>query len=214
MFDKNMFEKICKLKCSIDELKSFNKSISRKEFDLDNPFEKYYALDTILNCIRLYQDKIVSAKFLEYWTNAYNWIIMGGFRGKASDETERTVTIDSILIWQISDWLDSLSFFDGDESFLTLDDYKKAFRSLDSIYRNYSKWKVFYSFTGEKYDDGTPVQDICILLANDKKRIYTCLYSDGCDFNEYVFENATLVENIDTVAAELKKRATRTGHFK
>ena len=51
MFDRVMFEKICGLTCTYDELKCFNSKIDEKEFDVDNSFEKYYSLDVILKCM-------------------------------------------------------------------------------------------------------------------------------------------------------------------
>ena len=87
MFDKIMFEKIFNLTCSFDELKHFNFKIDEKEFDVDNCFEKYYSLETILKCIQLHKDKRISGKYLAYWSNAYNWIIMGGFKGKRLQRT-------------------------------------------------------------------------------------------------------------------------------
>ena len=48
MFDRAMFEKICGVACTLEELKCFNSKIDEKEFDIDNSFEKYYSLDVIL----------------------------------------------------------------------------------------------------------------------------------------------------------------------
>ena len=59
--------------------------------------------------------------------------------------------IKTLLIWEISDWLDGLSFFDGDTEFLNLDDYKNTFTSLNSIYKNPDKWTIYYAFTNEEY---------------------------------------------------------------
>ena len=91
MFDKNLFEKICNLSCSLKELKCFCSRIDKKEFDTDNAFSKYYSLDTVLRCIQLCQDKRISGQYLAYWACAYNWIIMGGFKGKENDENEKSL---------------------------------------------------------------------------------------------------------------------------
>ena len=197
MFDKNLFEKICKVTCTLDELKAFNHKINKKEFDLENPFAKYYNLNSILHCINLRIKGFVTDKFLAYWANAFNWIIMGGFETKYNDDTEKSISLETLLIWEISDWLDSLSFFDGDTEFLNLDDYKNTFTSLNSIYKNPDKWTIYYAFTNEEYDNVEPVNSIVVLLINEKKNLYAQIYSDGCDFKDYPLEKAHLVDDIE-----------------
>lgn len=205
MFDRIMFEKICGVTCTYDELKCFNSKIDEKEFDVDNSFEKYYSLDVILNCIQLYKDRRITDKYLAYWCNAYNWIIMGGFKGKASDENEKNADIATILIWDISDWLDSLSFFDAE--FYVLDEYISNFRILDSIYKNHKKWEIFYSFGTDTYDDGETINDISVLFINKTKNVYYTLTSDGCDFKECVLdEELTETQDIGTIISDLKAK--------
>ena len=72
---------------------------SEKVFDVEDCFEKYYFLDTILRCIRLCKEKRIFAKYLAYWCNAYNWIMMGGFRGKVNDENEKNISLQTMVIW-------------------------------------------------------------------------------------------------------------------
>lgn len=206
MFDKIMFEKICNLTCSFDELKRFNSKIDEKEFDTDNCFEKYYSLETILKCIQLHKDKRISEKYLAYWSNAYDWIIMGGFKGKVNDENERNISIATILIWNISDWLDSLSFYNEDYDY-DLDEYSHTFRILDSIYKNYKKWTAFYSFVTDTYDNGDALNDIMVLLVNDNKGVYYKLFSDGCDFKECIFDESFIeTSNLENIESDLKAR--------
>ena len=205
MFDKALFEKICHVTCTWDELKRFNSKIDEKEFDIDNCFEKYYSLDPILKCIDLYKNKRITDKHLAYWCNAYNWIIMGGFEGKANDEKEKNVDVATILIWDISDWLDSLSFFDA--KYHDLDMYIGNFRILDSIYKNHKKWEIFYSFGTDTYDDYEPVNDISVLFINKTKNVYYTLASDGCDFKECVLdEELTETQDIGTIISDLKAK--------
>ena len=205
MFHKEMFEKICHVTCSWDELKRFNSKIDEKEFDVNNCFEKYYSLDPILKCIDLYKNKRITNKYLAYWCSAYNWIIMGGFKGKASDENEKNVDVATILIWDISDWLDSLSFFDAD--FYDLDEYVSNFRILDSIYKNHKKWEIFYSFCTDTYDDGEAISDINVLFIRKTKNVYYTLASDGCDFKECVLdEELTETQDIGTIISDLKAK--------
>ena len=51
---------------------------------------------------------------------------------------EKKIDVATILIWDISDWLDGLSFFDA--GFHDLDEYVSNFRILDSIYKNHKKY--------------------------------------------------------------------------
>ena len=205
MFDKMMFEKICGVTCTLNELKCFNSKIDEKEFDVDNSFEKYYSFDVILKCIQLYKDKWITGKYLAYWCNAYNWIIMGGFKGKAIDENEKNVDVATILIWDISDWLDSLSFFDAE--FYVLDEYISNFRILDSIYKNHKKWEIFYSFGTDTYDNGEAINDISVLFIHKTKNVYYTLASDGCDFKECVLdEELTETQDIGMIISDLKAK--------
>ena len=207
MFDKLLFKEICNVTCSYEKLKRFNSKIDEKEFDVENSFEKYYSLDSILKCIQLYKDKHVTDKYLAYWCNAYNWIIMGGFKGKASDENEKSVDVATILVWDISDWLDSLSFFDAEYDGYDLETYIDNFRILDSLYKNHKKWDVFYSFGTEAYDNGEPVNDIDVLFVNKSKGVYYVLGSDGCDFKECIMDKEfTEVPDIDTIIADIKNK--------
>ena len=205
MFDRAMFEKICGVACTLEELKCFNSKIDEKEFDIDNSFGKYYSLDVILKCIQLYKDKRITDKYLAYWCNAYNWIIMGGFKGKANDKKKKTIDVATILIWDISNWLDSLSFFNA--QYFDLNKYIGNFRVLDSIYKNLKKWEAFYSFSADTYDDGESVNDINVLFTNKTKNVYYTLASDGCDFKECVLdEELTETQDIGTIISDLKAK--------
>ena len=207
MFDKAVFEKICNVTCPFDELKKFNSKIDEKEFDENQCFEKYYSLESILKCVQLYRDKRITAKHLAYWCNAYNWIIMGGFKGKANDENEKNIDVTTILIWDISDWLDSLSFFDAKCFGLDLDRYISNFRVLDSIYKSHKKWETFYSFNTSIYDDGESINDIRVLFVNKTKNVYYTLASDGCDFKECVLgDELTEVPDIEALISDLKAK--------
>ena len=203
MFDKVLFEKICNITCTLDELKGFNSKIYEKEFDVHNCFEKYYSLDVILKCIQLRKDKRITDKYFAYWCNAYDWIIMGGFKGKANDENENNIDVATILIWEISDWLDSLSFYD--DGFYDLDVYVRNFRVLDSIYKNHRKWEVFYSFGSETYDDGEPINAISVLFINKIKNVYYTLFIDGCDFKKCILNKKMMeVPDIEKMISDLK----------
>ena len=187
MFDAVMFDKICSVSCSDKELRGFNCGLDRREFDMDNAFDKYFSLDSIIKCIDLYKSGKVSDIFVSYWACAYNWIIMAGFRGKDNDENEKDVSLDTLIRWEISDWLDGLSFYDKEcetKDLLGIDDFREAFCSLDRMYKNIDSFTAFYSYTGEFYDNGCPIEDAFILLINHEGREFLFYRCDGCDFRE------------------------------
>lgn len=132
---------------------------------------------------------------------------MGGFKGKASDENEKSIDAATILIWDILDWLDRLSFFDDEYDGDDLSKYISNFRILDSIYKNHKKWDVFFSFGTDTYDDGESINDISVLFISKTKNVYYTLASDGCDFKECVFnEELTEALDIGTIINDLKAK--------
>ena len=171
MYDKKLFEKICNATCSFEELEAFTIKINKKQFDLDNPFEKYYHLDRILWAINRYENKEIDDKYLSYWMNAYNWIIMGGFKIKVGP----SITFTTWLEWEICDWLDSLSFFDDSEDWFNLQDYKNSFTIVDRIYRNRNEWHSVFAHMDEGGDND---QDIVVLAYNDKTNEFVKIYSE------------------------------------
>ncbi len=196
MFDTAMFDKICSVKCSEGELKNFVRGLNRREFDMDNAFDKYYRVETVIKCIELYKSGEISDRIFAYWACAYNWIVMEGFKGKDNDENEKDVSLKTVIRWEISDWLDSLSFcdsYDKSEFLLDIDDYAYALRMMDSLYKNADDLRAFYSYTYMKYDDGEDFGDIYILLINDKSREFIIFENDFCDFRKCTL-HATLCE--------------------
>lgn len=139
MFDKELFERICNVTCSFEELELFVADIDNKEFDLDNAFEKYYRIESIIKAIQLYDDKVIDARYLAYWANAYDWIIMAGFY-----EQNDCVSLKTIIEREISEWLDSLSFFDtfGEDYDI---DYKGNFLFLDKLYKTVDDLQCVYA---------------------------------------------------------------------
>ena len=183
MFDKELFNKICAGMCTFEELESFVTKIDKKEFDLENAFEKYYSIERILFVIDKYKSKQINDKFLAYWANAYNWIIMSGFKVSYYKEKENR-SMKEIVVAEISDWLDSLSFFDDDEEFFDVNDYIKAFSTLDAIYKTTNEWKVEYAPTNEFCEENG---DAWILFINAQKGRYLKIFYGG--YGNYTIEN-------------------------
>ena len=180
MFDKEMYEKIFTVSCTFEELKNFVIGIDKKELDLDNAFQKYYSLDCILSAIQKYKAKQISDKFLAYWACVYNWIISAGlaFQSKTNHK------IKEILSFEISDWLDSLSFFDETEEFFDIEKYINVFSTLDKIYNGINDWEFEYAPTNEFCDENG---DIWLLFINIKEGLFLKLCHDG--YGDYIVGN-------------------------
>lgn len=172
MYNKELLEKICNVTCSFEELELFQIKIDKKEFDLEKPFEKYYDLDKILFAISRYENKEVNDKYLAYWMCMYNWLIMGYFEPVTKDNP---VTFKKWLEWEISDWLDSLSFFDDSDDWYNLEDYKNTFKILDKIYNNLQDWNGCFAHTDEWGDND---DDIVVLAYNEKINEFVKMYGE------------------------------------
>ena len=57
MYNQDFFNKIINLEASQDDLINFNSHIDEQEFDLDEPFTKYYDLKFIIKAIDKYNNK-------------------------------------------------------------------------------------------------------------------------------------------------------------
>lgn len=186
MFDKILFSKICDAECSFDELSGFVKNIDKKEFDVDNPFDKYYCLERIISIIEKYQANIITEKYLACWMNAYNWIIMGGFNVDNGDEP---ISLKEFLIWQICDWLDSLSFFDCGAEY-NLEEYKESFETLDRLYRDCDRCDAMFAPYG--YND----DDVVCLITNARSSYYAMIFSELDFINDKIDMKQTNADDI------------------
>ena len=180
MYNKDLYNKIINASCSFEELELFISDIDKKEFDLDNAFEKYYDLERIIYAINRYENKEVDDKYLAYWMNAYNWIIMAGFKIESKNNE---ISFLDWVVWEISDWLDSLSFFDDSDDWFNLGDYKNSFRIIDEIYKNINDWKCVFAHTDEWGDND---EDVVLLVVNDKTKELVKIYASLDYLNERV----------------------------
>lgn len=191
MFDKKLFKKICEAECSINELEDFVRDIDEKHFDLDCPFEKYYSLERIIAVIEKFQNSQISDKYLAYWMNAYNWIIMGGFK---VDDYNNHISLKKFLMWLICDWIDSLSFFDWGGEF-ELEKYKETFRTLNKVYMDCAECNAVFTPYGDNDDVG-------VLVVNEKSSYFVVLYDESDNVNcEYDIRQS----DIDSIKDEIKR---------
>ena len=180
MYNKDLYNKIINASCSFEELELFISDIDKKEFDLDNAFEKYYGVEKILYAINRYENKEVDDKYLAYWMNAYNWIIMAGFKIESKNNE---ISFRDWVVWEISDWLDSLSFFDDSDDWFNLDDYKNSFKIIDGICKNINEWDCVFAHTDEWGDND---EDVVLLVVNDKTKELVKIYASLDYLNERV----------------------------
>lgn len=163
MFNNENFVKICNMNCTLEELEKFNMDIDNIEYDYDNSFQKYYDVNLILSAVEKYQNGVISDRFLAYWANAYNWIIM------ASEwKNENTFAFKQYIQSEISEMLDSLSFFDEiEKEYYNLKSFKRDFIFLDDVYNHLDDYDVYFRpLTGEYFYD----HDVNIVAVNRKTK--------------------------------------------
>ena len=180
MYNKEVFDKIINATCTFEELEAFVTNIGEKEFDTDKSFEKYYKLERILYVIHRYEKKAIDDEYLSCWMNAYNWIIMSGF--KIESETKEFSFRDWI-VWEIYNLLDGLTFFDDSADGFNIEEYKNSFIIVDKMYKNLNDWSCLIADT-DKFGE---FEDIVVLLTiNYKTKEFVKMYGDLGYLNEDV----------------------------
>ena len=172
MYNKEVFDKIINATCTFEELEAFVIDIDNKEFDTDNTFEKYYKAERILYVIRRYENKEIDDEYLSCWMNAYNWIIMAGFKIESEN---KEFSFQDWVVWEISNLLDGLTFFDDSTDEFNIEDYKNSFIIIDKIYKNLNDWTCFLAHT----DKWRELEDVVVLLTiNYKTKEFVKMYAD------------------------------------
>lgn len=204
MFNKELFEKICDVSCDWSELEKFVINIDKKEFDLNNAFEKYYNVERIICAIEKYRSKKINAKFLAYWSTAYDWIINSGFKIENND---KSVSLKEFLIFEISDWLDSLSFFDDSDDWYDLEEYKNTFKVLDFILQDIDDCEAIYAVEAEDdEDDDYYTHDVTVLIKNVKEKYFIKLYTDCIYPENNVLFTKVLLTDLESQEGQLQKQ--------
>lgn len=204
MFNKELFEKICDVSCDWSELEKFVINIDKKEFDLNNAFEKYYNVERIICAIEKYRSKKINAKFLAYWSTAYDWIINSGFKIENND---KSVSLKEFLIFEISDWLDSLSFFDDSDDWYDLEEYKNTFKVLDFILQDIDDCEAIYAVEAEDDEDNDYyTHDVTVLIKNVKEKYFIKLYTDCIYPENNVLFTKVLLTDLESQEGQLQKQ--------
>lgn len=144
MYDKKLYEGMFNFTSTEQEL---NRPQDKIKYDTVDSFNKYYNIDLVLRAIGMYQDGAISDRYFGHWNCIYCWIIMGGFARKALGNGIRW-----LLIWEISDLLDSLSFTDAgdeldEEGKSNVDYCRDALVALDTVLVNIDMYQFEYAVT-------------------------------------------------------------------
>ena len=167
MYDKKLFEKIINCDASYDELKSFFPQ-NKREYDLDNSFDKYFSLAKTKHAIDLYNSKKIDDNYLSHWACAYYWIFMA-----SNWNSTNNITLKYNIEDEIADWFDSLSFFD--DSMLTdinadyLTNFWDSLQMLYDIRQNIDEWIAYYKTDTTCVE---PLDEAVILCVNEKNKRY------------------------------------------
>lgn len=197
MYNANLIQKICNSRCSLDELESFCSELDKKEFDLDNSFQKYYSLNAILNVFKKFYNKEISCGYLVSWANAYNWIIMAtswsNCEEKNYDLTNPKMNFNLVdrIENVISDMLDALSFFEYNEV-NCISSMIIKFKLYDRIYNSIDEWN-----NREYFNRVEDCLDCYNLIVNDTEKLYY-VFSIGAIYQE----DAEAINMIDEIKQE------------
>ena len=185
MLNKELLTKVFDVSCSLEELREVVSMGNSHELAIDDAFDGLYSLERILKAIKRYEDKEVDDKYLACWANAYDWICLAGFKYKDFSN----VSIEEVLIYKITNLLDSLSFFDDEEGYYDLDMYKTEFTTLDYLYKSRAEWRFCYA---EDYSFSDEPGIVRILFWREETKEYAVVYYDGDD--TYTIEGRPLCE--------------------
>ena len=167
-----LYDDILNLKVSKETILELGKVLSKRDFDEENAFDKYYSFEKIKTALTKHQNMELDYQYFSNWCNAYNWIINGGFKNR--QENKRRTMIEQVIMEEISWSLDSLSFVDKDLTKKDVNRHIEEFRILDDIYRNFFDWKVLYTPASDVKTDNEQYA----VFYNDKLKKFSIIYMD------------------------------------
>lgn len=132
MYDKIYYDEILNLKLP-------DTPLDKVRYDKKYGFAKYFNLSLIDKALDEYTAKCIDKHYLADWANRYNYLLNSGFH----TPKERPFDVAALLEYEISDTLDSLSFFDtlGEEN--DMDDYRKIFSLYSYLWNKRANLKCF-----------------------------------------------------------------------
>ena len=186
--------RICKLKCDINKV-----SIDDINFDYDNPFDKYFNLDYLIDAIDSNLKDELSNRELANWAYLFMNIISTNDYDKLLKEDLKKYVIINMIV----DYLDGLSFYD-EESFHYLQYIIRQIKTLDYIYKNKEQWKMYADFS----DDTNGNEITTILFVNDNQKMY--FLESGmnlfCDASEISNDMHMEFEEIEKYVQKMNKQ--------
>lgn len=128
MIEKELIKRVCDVTCSKEDVVRPQDTIA---YDPNNPFKKYYHIESIIMAINKYASHEWDDQTLAHWACIYCWILCGGFK----NVKEKLNSLEQFLKDDITWSLDGLSFFD--ESYFEEDagpaDLIEAYKTIDYI---------------------------------------------------------------------------------
>ena len=207
MCDTSWYKGILNITVSQEELENICAQLDEKEYDIDNSFEKYYDLNLILKAIEKCENKEISGVYLANWCNVYNWIITAKMSVNLEIECKSTQEgFKECVQNEISQLLDSLSFFDDDKEskkYYNLKKFKNWFKLYDELYQKVNELEIFeYSVTDW---DG---EDCCVFVVIDHKTktFSKITYIEDEDVCCKYKENKPIFMQIDAQIEDLKNK--------
>lgn len=189
--DAVLLKKICDGNYIKKDMIDYLDAKQKAGYDAINSFHKYYSLSAVLQMINRYEKGEIDARAIARWAYEYMRIITGDFKSEEYDEQKNAISLKDIIVWEIVDWLDSISFLYIAEQPCDMSGYKSAFKFYDMVYKNMQDWKIFVARQTDAVD---------ILFVNERKKGYT-KYS--CDlFDDEEVEGA--IEEISSMEMEEK----------
>ncbi len=196
MINKEYIKRICDLTCSKSDVEIPLKDI---EYDLDNPFKKYYDVDIIISAIKKYVAKEWNAKMLSYWGTTYNAILTGGF----NDEVNNDLTsLEKFLVKYLSMDLDVLLLIDHKQSKQDIQeqimDITQHFYIFDHILETIDEWQGFYAIINDY--ELFSLNQYEVLINNVQKEFIIMSGDISIDATEYeALKNLSRQDFIDTI---------------
>ncbi len=175
MYDKEFLESVANGTCDFEKVSQAPR-LDTMEFDLDNPFAKYYRLQTVLNVMEKYENEEISIEELTSWACTYLWVLNGGFKRLPEYQD-----VTDFLKYKISDWIDALSFWQGEEGWEDWEKLKEVFRTLDGLYQNSDGWTwVQYNDDEdeEREQEDDVIDNYVILAKNEAEKKLLLMDSD------------------------------------
>ena len=190
MHNREIYRKIKDVTCTNKDLISILKNIDDVEFDIENPFDKYYDLRSVLIAIMKYKRGEVNVKFFTNWIKTYYHILVGGINAQLRPE----ITLKGSLKWAILDCLGKLMFYNEFYDSEDLKIYINAFLTFGRIYREIDECTAIFSeCEGVSYD-------VVGIIFNSKRRYFMKIFMRS---EKYLFDDLQLLDESEIERQEL-----------